>query len=553
MRNERGSALLMVTILGVIMVLMAIGLISFSHSMGLASHNLDTQAIARYAAEAGIADVKANLKFDDEANVATFWTADRYVGLQPNYTKQIGKANVAVSFFVVDLPTNKFRAEVIATVDKAQYKMNMEFTYAAAAEPGADSMFSKYSMFVNNDMIRIGNVQATGYYHCNRYIEFMTSGARFYKEITARDYFSPYGSGVNYTTPYSMPAPWDQMFQSTANPSHNPTHGEVEVPTYAEIEADLLPIAMDPSRTPQKFWIDPANPYYADIAASMTYSHVTFAHDAATQRTTATIQIKASDNATVLRTETQVIDPTVDTMIFSKLSVQTVKGTLYGRVALACAHKGNWQYDSSYGTNILWPSSTVIRDSIIYVDQNGNPKTWVYNGADNTPIPQPGGKYNFPGIPNSSSTGFTDSNSATWHVENMYATWDNSNYKIMNNPNFNPTVQPCLGIISNGDVTMASNVYNGMFDVAVYTADVGKARMRTLLSTGRGNALIYGSVTSQKFPINTNGSGGFVRSRHYIYDPQLLEQAPPFYVALPELSASASVAVTYGSIWGGPM
>jgi hypothetical protein len=134
----------------------------------------------------------------------------------------------------------------------------------------------------------------------------------------------------------------------------------------------------------------------------------------------------------------------------------------------------------------------------------------------------------------------------------MDATWDNVNYGVRNNPNYNPIVRSCLGIIANGDVAFVPPNYNQLIDAAIYVADP-QARTKTALNTTKGNLKIYGSRTSQLNPFNVSGSGGFTLSRNFVYDNDLLTYPPPFFVPLPGATSSTSITVTYGSVSGSPM
>lgn len=551
MRNRTGSALLLVTLLGIAMVAMAAGLISFSMTANKTSYNLDLITICRYSAEAGMEEVKAHLRHDDEVERSNFFTSAMHSGPQPAITKMIGKASVQISFFVVDAPSGRYRAEVLSSSDKSKYRLSMDFSYQLSNNPGPDSLFSKYATFIAQDYVIVGNVYTQGYYHSNNYIKFLDSGARFYEQVTAANHFRD-SSNTQYFLPYSMPAPWSNMFQSSETPSYDPNIGVIQTPTYADINNDLSPKGQDPAITPPKFWVDPANPYYASIASSMAKVDISFAHSSATQRTTATLQIRNS-SGTIIRTETQVIDPTRDTLIYSTKEISSLKGTLYGRVGLAAAYKpSSTTYSSSYGENIYSTPSVTFTDDLILVDQNGNPKNWIYSGAGTgSPVKQQSGKYNFPGIPSSTSSTATDSNSSTYHMNNMYATWDNVNLGPKLNPNFNPIVQPSIGVVAHGDIVAAGTAYNVIIDAALYVADPS-ARIRSSLSSQKGNLKFFGCRITQQNPINAGGSYGYSRSRHFVYDVDFAKTPPPFFVAIPGATTS-SVNVAYGSVSGGPV
>jgi hypothetical protein len=551
MNHRKGSALLLVTLLGIAMVAMAAGLISFSMTANKTSYNLDLITICRYSAEAGMEEVKANLKHDDEIESSGYFQSPLYSGPQPAVNKTIGKANVQISYFVVDAPSGRYRAEVLSTVDKMKYRLSMDFSYQVSNTAGPNSLFSKYATFIAQDYVIVGNVYTQGYYHSNNYIKFTDSGARFYEQVTAANHFRD-GSNNQYYAPYTMPSPWSNMFQSTETPSHDPAIGTIATPTYAVINTDLYPKAQDPAITPPKFWVDPANPYYASVASTMSKVDISFAHDNAAQVTTATIQIRNS-SGTIIRTETQVVDPSKDTLLYSTKQISSIKGTLYGRLAVATSFKpSSTTYSSSYGENIYATPSVTFTDDLILVDQNGNPKNWIYSGAGTgNPVKQKSGKYNFPGIPASTSSTATDSNSSTYHMNNMYATWDNVNIGPKLNPNFNPTFKPSIGIISNGDVLAESSPYNVIMDAAIYVSDPA-ARIRSSLTYQKGNEQFFGCRITQQNPINASGSYGYTRSRHFTYDVDFVTNPPPFFVAIPG-AVSSSVNIAYGSVSGGPV
>jgi hypothetical protein len=551
MKRRRGSALLIVTLLGIMIVAMAAGMVSFSMNAVQTGYNLDLLAVCRYAAEGGLEEVKANLKHDDEIELSQWFTSSKYNGPQPAIVKTIGRANVKITFQVVDQPNGRYRAIVQSSLDKMNYKLSMDFTYDIGSDPGPMGLFSKYATFVAQDYVIIGTVYTAGYYHSNNYIKFNDSNSRFYKRITAANHFTT-SSGGTYTLPYTMPAPWSSMFQSTETPSHDPNVGVIGTPVFVDIDAMLLPIANGGSN-PSKLWIDPANPYYSSVAGTMNKADITFSHSAATQQTTATIKILNSSNA-VLRTETHVVDPAKDTLIYSKLQVSSLKGTLYGRVGVASSYKpASATYSSSYGDSIYSTPSVLLTDDLILVDQNGNPKNWIYQGAGTgTPIKQLSGKYNFPNIPSSTTTTSPNSNSGTWHMSSMNATWDNVTYGPKLNPNFAPpsSIEPAVSIIANGDVVFQTAGYNGLVDAAIYVADP-QARCRSSLSVQKGNLQIFGCRVTQQNPINASGSYGYAKSRHFTYDDDFLTTAPPFFISIPG-AATANVTVTFMSITGGP-
>jgi hypothetical protein len=548
MRPRKGNTLILVILLSSVMVLTALGLVSLSQRLAQTSYGLNQQTNCRYSAEAAIERIKFHL-LQDKVTTGT-WLSTHLALPQPCITTQIGTTDVNIS--LVSLGNDQYRADATAaTPDKIQQTASFTFEHKTVETEGNPlNQFSKYVLFTNASGLWGGGTVG-GYAHTNgsftwRYSLSAQGRQTHVKACTAANNFYTQNDTGTWTS-----GDWSAMFPDPSVEAESQSNiGEIPTPTYTDIDADLLPIAQS---MPSELYIDPSSPAYSDAFANPDYddfrSVVEFTHDNSAKQSTAHITLYGNDSGTwrVAKQHDFAVQPGTKYLMYSTPRVDNLSGELYGQLTLVTPHIGSKNYMSTWGFYYYSNRSVMIRDNLIMVDQDGNPKFWVYDSADN-PVPQDPAKSQFPGISNDSS----------WNVDTMSQTWDQTNYTYKKNPNYNATHDPVIGVMAQGDIMYydgTSQKKNAIIHGAFYAADPDA---RTYVywegphydPLGNYNVAWMGSRVSPELPIIGYMYGsrvyGFSKGRLRMYDDDLLRTPPPYWIKIgPSVT---TIEVTFGPV-----
>ncbi len=571
MKNHRGNALLVVTLLSVGMVLMAMGLVSMSGMTQRTSAGLNDQVALRYAAESGLEEVKLRLYKDKNDNPAGNWflpvfvnglsasdkiqytnnpTSGPYIAIAPGIQRTLGDVSTGIRELKVDVyfdktaNANEFVARVsaylAAAVDnklRVGYKMNFNYTSTTAIQPGLAS-FSKFAWFMDNWASTgswFGNVRMNGYVHSNENVKFGSKLAQFKKEVT-------------YVDKELYNGAWTQAQKDALFFEGRKQASPITMPSFNDIRNDLKPIAQVGN---PNLYIDAASPTWS-TAAPFDNASVNFVWDSTLNQNFAYISV--SQGGVVKRTVKQLVPPGgADTLIYTELPVK-VKGIVQGRVTMAAGNPS---------TNVANPS-VLIQDDIVYVDDQGRPKMWTYQ-ANGQPLPASGRtyytdpvtgqqfRYQFNGIPTAGNP--LVNNISTKDFAGAPANWDGSSYVFMQNPSYNPAFKPpCLGMMSDGKFGISSQApYNTLQSWAMYSpSSIYEVQFD---GTPRGNRGIHGACILSNSPIggqmfSSTSWQGYCRNLNMTYDNEMLQDPPPYFVKIPSSAASSSsttVTVSLGA------
>lgn len=586
MRKNSGNALLVVTLLSVVMVMTAMGLVTLTSSQYKASYGLNNHVSLRYGAEAGLEDLKLRL-FKDRNDPTNAWftaafanglsAADKtsynanilsgpYTGVTPILQITLGSVAtntrpVQVNVFCDKVANNNsdYQARVVSyiigeTANAYKDIMKMRFTYATTAvtQQGVN-YFSKYAMFMNtwNPYLVWSHEIFDGDVHSNQNMLWGFKDARFYGKttyVTTADYYTGWVGA------------WTAAEKAAVTPGGLSQVAPITMPTFADFSTQILPIVQ---AGPQQLYVS-ANAASGPWAGkTITNVNVYFTWDNTLKQNYAYIQ--AYNGATLVDIIKYDIPKNGTDVVIYTDKKTTVKGIVQGRVTLAVNSSA-----AGIGNDLL------ISDDIVYIDDNGRPKQWVYRGGTTAmnasnrtiltePVDSTKGmsgrtfRYSFTGMTNN-----TTSNVNSWKDGTTIQNWDGVAYKFMQNPSYLKTYRdPCLGIVSAGDITFRPTVqYNSIQCFAMYTQNdgyhmdmYGGSPMKS-----KGNMAKFGSLVTNTIDADGDGnySGiapdnmtyepwvGYGRFLPYNYDQSLMTDPPPSFVKIPGAVTTTTINVTIG-------
>ncbi len=567
MKRNSGNALLVVTLLSVGMVLTAMGLVSLSSGQQRTSYGLNNQVTLRYAAEGTIEETKLRLYRDkNEAPTGTWYlgafrsglsaadlnaynantASGPYTAIRPAFSRTFGDPGQGQRQLQVDVYFDKtagadeFVARAVAFVvaeGQSRYSMQMRmiFRYTASQTiPPGQVTFSRYALFMNNwdSNLWFGHEHYDGYVHSNSDVQFLFKDARFYRELT-------YVGNENYYWGWSWTAAEKAaMFPGGKTKLASP----IPMPSLSDIQTDIRPAALN---GPPALLIDPSqstpNPW---SGLTLTRVNVTFVWDSAAGQNYAYLQ--GFNGSTLVQTVKHAVPKTGDdTLIYTTLPVR-IKGVVQGRVTVA----------TESTANTVANPAVKITDDIVYVDDSGRPKTWVYRNGN--PVPASGRTlftdpstgqtftYSFSGIPTAGNPAADNVNTQTYG--GVTQEWDQSSFVFRNNTNYSHTYKdPVLGMIAGGKFTLgASTPYNTIQNWAMYTPT---SNYEVEQNAAKGNFAKYGSVIVNNTPWDGTYYGwgswtGYGRQLPHLYDQHMLNSPPPFFVRIPGQGQPGPINVT---------
>jgi hypothetical protein len=438
MKRERakGTALLAVTLLGVLLLGLAMTLVGVTRATNLQSYGLNRRLVCRYAAEGVLHEIK--FRVQREANLNTpgwFDTASKQAdpvlvqycptpsNLSPLVLAHADSPLVRVSIydpaealakFNKALGSGEYIVEAKATLDKFTVALHLRLVYKAVSTSTAVSspsgLFSKYLLWTTSQSNSTSGDtylyagESDGYVHIEGDVRLSDYYTRIGMPITATgnmDYWT--GSSVTATPWYKFDSNWNNTLDTTARPDRMNTseadaRGQsggykpsVPQPSYADIEARFLEAAKlqrtaNPSLNP--LWIDPANPEYAAIG-TISHSTIKLDHDSSTGVTKARIVVYGSAGS---RAADVALPPGVPTIILTSARIASLSGTYYANLTVASTYAGAPTDVTIYPGFPEFPTlptlgapAITIDDHIINVDQAGRPKQWVYKEPTSKP------------------------------------------------------------------------------------------------------------------------------------------------------------------------
>jgi hypothetical protein len=421
--------------------------------------------------------------------------------------------------------------------NKYSLVMKFQFTYSATKQtpPGLLS-FSKYALFMDSwpSYLWFGHEHYDGMVYSNGNVQFLFKDARFYKELTY------VGSEVYY-----WGWSWSQAEKDAMFPGGKSQVAKITMPTFQDVKTDVKPIAQ---AGPPELNIDPTasspNPW-----SGLTFDTVKvfFVWDNVAKQNYAYLQ--AYNGGSVVKTVRYSIPKTGDdTLIYSTKKIH-LKGIVQGRVTVTT---------ESSNTTVTNPSVR-ITDDVVYVDDQGRPKTWVFTSGGN-PLPASGRAiftdpvsgqvftYAFTGIPTAGNPAANNINTQTYFGTTVE--WDQVNFIFKQNPNYQQTYKdPVLGMMSGGMFGVGREVpYNTVQNWAMYTPT--STYQVDEDGSPRGNYAKYGSVIVGQTPqdgtyYGWNSWTGYGRELPHVYDQHLLTTPPPYFVKLPGAGQQGPTLVDY--------
>lgn len=323
--SDRGAALLLVTILISTIMVMASVVVSQTMTRSEVSTTLNDLIPTLYAADAGIEQVKYNVRASSYNATGNVWllansSTSGYLAID---NMNVNNINVDVS--IKDLGTGWNRITSTAT------RPDGKTTSVAMEVKGRDS-FSKYMFFIDLDSINIGTTTVRGDTHSNRSVDFYYGGAKMYGNVTAC-------RGIGY--------------YSGANASNTTFYKDVDgyVATIPWPKASDIATLHDTAQG--VYQLSNLSPYYSGFGSFNT--ELTF------NGNMVTITTKNPGTGAIKSTGTYPLP--ANNLIFVQGAVTSLKGDINGRVTIATMDKVD------------------ITGKIRYIDNEGDPAYQLYNSS----------------------------------------------------------------------------------------------------------------------------------------------------------------------------
>ncbi|HLG42240.1 MAG TPA: hypothetical protein VI643_02660 [Planctomycetota bacterium] len=557
-RGRRGSAILSVTLLGLLILAVAAALITITTTFNQQSYASNKGIVCRYAAEGVLQRIRYQLRQEDLSDAPGWFDAARTAAdpvesfTVPATPASADTSNVEVSVYDgaeatallgITLAPNEYVIEARARADKSLATLHMKVrheqvvTTTTTESPNPSDLFSKYSYWAN---VSGGLVPGrhSGYIHWNGNLSVGSSTDRFALPITctgtltylaspAWQHFDWDGNGFLDTTPRPEFENTSEQDVYNASGGNKPA---VNQPAYQDVDTTLRSAAatqMSLNPTLAALFVDTSNPMYAGIGTLNT-TQVSMNHNSGVGLTTATITVNGSTGTV---TNSVTIPPNTPLVLYSSPRISLLGGTFYGQMTIATPFKGVEDFSRTIaGTPVLWPPSVEITDHLVQVDSQGHPKYWMT---------QSGSMMNQP-----SRLGLTGpSIDNTTNVDNELGDWTAANgYRYDRNPDFDPTARTVLGVLGNGDVVMAMSTRNFIWNAALYGADpTSRVSVKYgLSSSAHRNQVRAGSRVTSRFGLLGPPFDYTIRN----YDPDLLNTPPPFWIAPAGVTTTTSTTTT---------
>jgi Tfp pilus assembly protein PilX len=593
MNRRRGSAMLLVTLLAVLMLITAVTLVGFTATKNRESYALNKILVCRYAAEAALQEAQFKIEYEDSIDVPDWFNTARSQPdpvdtrwIPPQGTTadaalvklSIFDAAEALTRYGLTLGADEYIVEAKATCDRSKATLHMRVSYrvetttSTSSSPNPADLFSKYLVWTttpSDPSVTWWNGISNGPVHINGSVTISDKSTRMAMPFTVTETLAYLGPP--YLTSWTT-AEKDRLFDydndgaltSTPRPDLLNT-SEIDAktgsgggkpavtqPSYGDVQSRMLNAAVNQTASSPALadlWVDPANPRYQAggpmYVGTIQYLTVRFAHDssAGVKKTTAQITVTGSSTT---RTANVVIPPGSPTILYTPARIQSLTGNLYGQLTVASTYLGspttaNWNPWNLGSFTVMSPPSIRIDDHVVLVDQDGRPKYWMYDGS--TAVAQPS-RLGLTGVP------INDSGGA--NVDSSASNWQSSGWVFKKNPNYNPASPSVLGLMCRGDLRVTSTPQNWIGMFAHYSAE-NSGRIYAWYGNTRGNHAFLGSMISPQtnyfgYVVHySDGSvahqAGFTKGAYEMYDADFRTSPPPYWIA-PAGVTTATVTTT---------
>jgi len=567
-KNRRGSAILSVTLLGLLILAISAALISITTTFNQQSYASNKQIVCRYAAEGVLQRIKYQIQLEDAGDAPGGWFDTARAAADPVETVNMPLTtgptadSSSVSILIYDaaeasaqlgltLGTDEYIVEARANSAghtatlQMKIKYNLTTTTTTTSTPNPLGAFSKY-VFWTNTSATLTPGDVNGFCHTNGNRTIGAAADRFALPITCTgtltyqaaalwQHFDWDRNGVLDTIPRPEFANYSEADAYNESGGGKPS---VDKPSYAGVNTTLRDGAISQTMlnpTLAGLYVDASNPLYSTIGTLQT-SAVNFAHNAGTGLTTATITVTGSLGT---RTQSVIIPPGQPLVLYSTPRVSSLGGSLYGQVTIASPFKGTATSADIGGSlqTVISPPSISVTDHLMLVDQAGRPKYWLYDTAGN-PKAQPT-RLSYTGMPQSS----------TANIDNDTAGWSSTSYAYRRNLSYSAATVPVLGLIGTGDITFkpASTQRNIIVHGAQYAGDPDTrvSADPALIDSNHTNICFAGSRVSSLL-----GALGDFEYSFRTYDTDMLTVAPPYWVAPAGMTTTTATTTTISAVIG---
>lgn len=580
MRKDRsGSAILSVTLLGLLILAMSGAMIAVTTTFNKQSFVANKQIVTRYAAEGVLERIRYRIALEDSADAGGWFDNARRApdpvesltvpldtpsaldtSATPDRTQvevRIYDSTEAPAVLGETLAADEYIVEARATsgsntsVLQMKVKYSLTETTTTTETPNPASLFSKYGFWTNvNGTQAPGN--QSGYIHRNGNHTVGTATDRFalpvtctgtltYKANPPQLHFDWNGNGFLDSTPRPEFGGLSELDVWNLSGGNKP---RVDQPAYQGIDTQLRAAAVSQTTNNSSLvglFVDPANSTYSAAFGNPNYSSfetkVSMRHQA-NANTIVTVELTAlsGGNRVTVQTQNVQIPPNTPLILYSTPRISSLGGTIYGQMTITTPFIGVEDPTKTLGgTPVLWPPSIEITDHLIQVDSQGRPKYWMYQ--NNSMMNQPGSL----GL-----TGPVVNNSNNVNTSNV--DWSPANgYEYKRNPAFDPNARTSLGVMGNGDVVMANPGRNFIWNAALYGADPrSRVSIKWGMADNHRNQVRAGSRVTSRF--GQLGPPFDYTIRHY--DPDLLTTPPPFWIAPAGVTVTTTTTTTVTAVCG---
>lgn len=484
MRYRTGNVLLLAVLVTFVLAVSAATLVGISMSYGKSHLALNSKIAALYACEAGLEMVRLGAKKSEYD-----FNGNRFLDEMASATENASGGGPGMTIVLDPAAGHKVDVWVVRKGGFAgsglYYRvLTRSIVNDVPAEAFQDlrdrDSFARYLFFVNTDdmpygSLRFGTTTCNGYVHSNGRIYFSWGNAVFHELVSAVNGFE-YDLGAS---------PSNTSFLGGSNPRAAP----IEMPTYTAITA-LKPSAMG------VFDVSATNPMYADYGNPQTGRiqksvQIDFGNGAdPDQRGKLRLVIRNGFQGAIL-SDTGWVDYPANGLIYVEGDVDSLKGDVLGRVTLAVNGAVN------------------IVDDIRYIDADGDPAYMLVDGNGQPLLDTPVG----------TEWGTTDASGGIRYIANSA---------------YNPAVPSVLGLLTRNDIEVKSFPgvnYNLQVHAAMFVTD---GNFHCALTNPNGNLRTLGSMVTQNRGWRYNGHTmqGWALSGEYIYDDDLVNYPPPFWLKI---------------------
>jgi len=504
--RQKGSALIMVTILAVVLSLIMISMYNSVISRSQVETHGDETTMRFYAAESGLARARYMVsRHTDELNNENwlnYWAGTAPDSPFPPNTPDVMRPVVwenGADFFTIGNAASGIatvRVFILNTTPGASDTFRTWYFVVARAEANGEAItiaqtmrprdyFSRYARFVSNNELSIGdNAIYTGEVHCNQDINLGGKNIRFMEDTTCHGIFK----GTYYDSSNTKGAPYTRFYKNFQS----------GVSTIALPEADEIK-NIGTSLPPDALSYDARNAAFKATCASKTgYT------PADTDRVDTTLTFKKDKMDTTVK-----VYNSVGTL---KASYSTTNEDIPYNTTIFVGGNVFCKGDLASRLTIYATEQATVNGPLRYVNNAGEGQYAVYKNQEKT---------NF----DASKREWTDT-----------ASWASAGYEYKQEPDWMPPTHdgmpfnPCLGIVAVKDIFIGMDTAVNNTEVHAYLFScTNVVRPKAGLDTTNKNLYVLGGLVTT----GTNPLSGNWAYRHYVYDRNLMTSPPPNFPSAP--------------------